>query len=228
MNRKNHIGLLNEKSLHSDIKYWYSQPGDRLEATVNNFVIDIRRDDLLIEIQTTNFSSISNKLRSLLKNFRVRLVYPIAREKWIKKYSENGELIHRRKSPKRGKLHDIFKELIRIPTLINHQNFSLEVLMITSEEIRWDDGKGSWRRKGVSIKDRKLLEVMESLMFTQRTDFLFALPDNLDSPFSNRSFANLTGISIYTVRKITYSLRKMGLIQQVGKRGNEKLFELVG
>ena len=50
---------------------------------IDNFVIDIVRDDLLIEIQTRNLSAIKKKLTKLLLANRVRLVYPIARIKWI-------------------------------------------------------------------------------------------------------------------------------------------------
>jgi hypothetical protein len=52
------IGLLNEKPLHASLKQWYARPGDRFEVPVDGFVIDVVRDDLLIEIQTRNFSSL--------------------------------------------------------------------------------------------------------------------------------------------------------------------------
>ena len=55
------IGLLNEKPLHASLKEWYAQPGDRFEVAVDGFVIDIVRDDLLLEIQTGNFASIKSK-----------------------------------------------------------------------------------------------------------------------------------------------------------------------
>ena len=61
------IGLLNEKALHASLKQWYARPGDQLEVAVDGFVIDIVRDDLLIEIQTRNFSSIKSKLTNLVR-----------------------------------------------------------------------------------------------------------------------------------------------------------------
>jgi hypothetical protein len=50
------IGLLNEKPLHASLKAWYAQPEDRFEVPVEEFVIDIVRDDLLLEIQTSNLA----------------------------------------------------------------------------------------------------------------------------------------------------------------------------
>jgi hypothetical protein len=63
------IGLLNEKPLHASLKQWYAQPGDRFEVAVDGFVIDIVRDDLLIEIQTRNFASINSKLCKLTQSY---------------------------------------------------------------------------------------------------------------------------------------------------------------
>src|SRR5215207_8099873 len=97
------IGLLNEKPLHASLKQWYARPGDRIEVLVDGFVIDIVRDDLLIEIQTRNFASIKSKLTNLVRFHQVRLVYPIIQEKWIvRSATRNGKGPIRRKSPKKG------------------------------------------------------------------------------------------------------------------------------
>ena len=215
-----------KSSLHSSIKDWYSLRGDRLEARVENYIIDIVRNDLLIEIQTRNFSAIKGKLRSLISNYSVRLVYPIAERKWIVRVSRsNGEMVSRRRSPKRGKLTDLFDELVWIPHLAGEDNFSIEVLMIEEEEIWCADGKGSWRRRGVSIKDRKLIDVVEKIRFVNREDFLRFLPKDIDQTFTNKSLAKNLGIPIRQSRRITYCLRKMGAIKLVGKNRNVLFFE---
>ena len=215
-----------ETSLHSSIKDWYTLPGDRLEVKVGNFIIDIVRDDLLVEIQTRNFSAIKKKLKSLVRDHNVRLVYPIPKKKWIVRVAEpNGEVIGRRKSPRKGRLVDLFDELVWMPLLIREPSFTMEVLMIEEEEIRCKDGRGSWRKKGVSTKDRKLLDVFERAKFSEIEDFVRLLPHNLDLPFSNKSLAESAGLSIRQARRITYCLRRMGAIRKVGKRRNELLFD---
>jgi len=75
------IGLINEKPLHTSLKQWYARPGDRFEVPVDGFVIDIVRDDLLIEIQTRNFAAINSKLCKLTRSYEVRLVYPVVQGK---------------------------------------------------------------------------------------------------------------------------------------------------
>ena len=84
------IGLLNEKQLHASLKEWYAQPGDRFEVAVDGFVIDIVRDGLLLEIQTANIASIKSKLINLVRAHRIRLIYPIAEEKWIIKLAKDN------------------------------------------------------------------------------------------------------------------------------------------
>ena len=128
------IGLLNEKPLHASLKAWYAQPGDRFEVAVDGFVIDIVRDDLLLEIQTGNFSSIKSKLQDLVRAHQIRLIYPIAQQKWIiKKAKDKGGKITRRKSPQRGRVENLFWEMVSFPQLLANQNFSLEILL-TKEE----------------------------------------------------------------------------------------------
>ena len=214
-----------ESSLHYEIKKWYFREGDKLEAKVDDFVVDIVRGDLLIEIQTANFSAIKPKLLRLLNDHRVRIVYPIPKMKWIVHRSKGtGETVGRRRSPKKGCLSDLFSELIRIPSLFSKDNLSVEVLMIELEEIWCDDGRGSWRRKGASIEDRKLIRVFERRIFERKTDFLDFLPEDLLDPFSNRNLSESLGIPVSQSRKMTYSLRRMGAITIVGKSRNQMLF----
>jgi hypothetical protein len=42
---------LGEKPLHASLKRMCSEPGDRVEQPVDGFVIDLVREDALIEIQ---------------------------------------------------------------------------------------------------------------------------------------------------------------------------------
>ncbi len=217
---------MTEYSLHSEIKEWYMVSEDEVEVKVDDFIVDVLRDRLLIEIQTGNFSAIKKKLIKLLLNNQVRLVYPIAKLKWIVHVSKSGEFIRRRKSPKKGKIIDLFYELVHTPSLIEDRNFSLEVLLIEEEEIRCDDGRGSWRRRGFSVKDRKLLNVFDRIVFEDSHDFKKFLPKELGRYFTNKVLALKLGISVGLAQKITYCLRKMGAISIAGKRGNEFLFQV--
>lgn len=224
---KHLIGTLGERSLHSTLKKWYAQPGDQLEKEVDGFHIDIVRGSLLIEIQTTNFSSIKSKLNKLAEKHPIRLIFPIAQEKWIVRLAADGKTrLGRRKSPKKGNLYHLFGELVSIPDLIKSKNFSLEVLLIQEEEVRCNDGTGSWRRKGLRIMDRSLIEILSQHLFKKPSDFKTLIPSELPEPYSTKELAEGIDQPRWLAQKMAYCLRHMGVIDVVGKNGNSFLYTL--
>lgn len=221
------IGLLNEKPLHASLKQWYARPGDRFEVPVGRFVIDIVRDDLLIEIQTRNFASINAKLCELTRSYEVRLVYPVVQEKWIVR-SANGDggKVVRRKSPKRGRLEDLFWELVSIPQLLSNPNFSLEVLMIREEEVRRYEGKRKrWSRRGWVIEGRRLVEVLDRRVFGKSADWLALVPDGLQS-FTTKDLATIIATDIELAQKMAYCLRHGNMIELIGRQGRANLYRV--
>jgi len=219
---------MGEKSLHNIIKNRYAKPGDKIEVPIKNYIIDIVRDDLLIEIQTRNFSAIKDKLINLLVDHKIRLIYPISQLKWIVRINKDGKTVKsRRRSPKKGRLEDLFAELVYIPRLLSHPNFELEILFIHSEDIFLDDGKGSWRRKRWSIHDRRLLDILSSQIITTPNNLLDILPDTIDKEFTTKQLAEEKGIPIGLTRKMIYSLREMGLIKKTGNRGRSPVYSRI-
>jgi len=220
------IGLLNEKSLHASLKEWYAQPGDKFEVKVDGYVIDIVRDNLLIEIQTGSFVSIRSKLNNLIQSHRVRLVYPVAQEKWIVKLSKNSDAeLSRRKSPKQGRVEQVFREMVSFPKLIANPNFSIEILMIQEEEWRRHyNGKRNWRRRGWGTVERHLLEVMDKKLFEKPTDWLALLPDALNKSFTTKDLSETTGMRKSLAQKMVYCFRKVELIKLTGKIGRYNLY----
>lgn len=219
------IGTLREHSLHAELKRWYARPGDRLEVPVDGYVIDIVRGGLLIEVQTGGFSQIKRKLLALVEAHPIRLVYPIAAEKWIVRTSaDGGEVLGRRKSPKRGRVEELFGELVRFPELVAHPNFSIQVLVTGQEEVRCNDGQGSWRRRGWSIQDRRLVSVSDQVCLPTPQACLAMLPVGLPQPFSSRQLGRALGLQRRLAQQMAYCLRKMGAVGVVGKRRNALLY----
>lgn len=219
------IGTLSEKSLHASLKEWVGQPGDEFEVKVDGFFIDVVRGQTLIEIQTRHLYAMKRKLKKLLANgHEIRLLHPIAQEKWIVRETAVGEPISRRKSPKRGKTLDIFKEMVRLTGLIPHPNLSIEVLLTQEEEILRDDGQGSWRRKRWSIHDRLLLNVVQQRPFATLADYVAVIPAGLERPFTNKQLAQALSIRPDLATKISYTLRQMDLLEVIGKQGRSNLY----
>ncbi|HDZ16995.1 MAG TPA: hypothetical protein ENI29_12715 [bacterium] len=224
--QSNHIGTLQESSLHAALKIWYKKPGDKLEEPFENYLIDIVRDDLLIEIQTKNFSAIKKKITNLIQHNKMCLVHPISQDKWIINIDiQSNKILRRRLSPLHRSYIDIFEELIRIPDLISNPNLTIEIFLVQTEEIRKNDGKGSWRRRGWSICDKKLIGVLGKKEFNNPYDFLDFIPKSLDVPFTNFELAQSLNKPLRLARKMSYCLRKMGLIKVIGKKGNALIFD---
>jgi hypothetical protein len=219
------IGILNEKPLHAALKKWYARPGDQFEVSVDGFVVDIVRGNLLIEIQTGNFASIKRKVHALAVNHILRLVYPIAREKWILRLARNGSSVpSRRRSPKRGALELLFKELVSYPKLMANPNFSIEVLFIREEEVRCYDGRRGWRRRGWITKERRLIDVIDREVFEGPKDLLGLIPPDLIEPWTTEDLSLAIGQPRWLVQKIVYCLREIGVAKVVGKKGNAILY----
>jgi len=217
------IGLLNEKPLHASLKQWYAQPGDRFEVPVDGFVIDIVRGDLLLEIQTRHFGAIKSKLAALVASHRVRLIYPISREKWIVQAPAKGRGAGvRRKSPKSGRVEDLFRELVAIPRLLSHRNFSLEVLLTHEEETRRLDRR-RWRTRGWVTEERRLLDVVDRRVFDGPSSWLALLPA-FSGPFTSKDIAQAKCVPLDLAQKMTYSMRHAGLLEPVGRRGRATLY----
>ncbi len=217
---QNGINTYNEKSLHAALKQWYAIPQDRLEAPVDGYIIDLVRGDLLVEIQTGSFSPLKRKLAKLVKSHPVRLVYPVAQEKWIVRLPvEEGQPARRRKSPKRGRVEQVFQQLVYIPVLIAQENFSLEVLLIQEEEVRHHEEKKAWRRRGWVTDERRLLNVMERRVFETPQDLLRLLPASLPETFTVKDLVKASGQPDWLARKMVYCLRALGLVQVDGKQG---------
>jgi hypothetical protein len=224
-NTPRRISTLNESPLHAALKARYARPGDRFEVPIDGFIVDIVRGDLLVEVQTGNFSAIKRKLATLTADYPVRLVYLVAREKWIVRLTKDGRSqLGRRKSPKRGGFEDVFEELVHIPKLLSSPNFSLDVLLIQEEEVRRYDGRRGWRRRGWVTHERRLLQVVDQHLFETPEDIVALIPPTLPEPFTTSDLAAAVGKRRRLARKMAYCLREMGVLAPVGKQGNAILY----
>jgi hypothetical protein len=222
------IGSLNEKPLHAALKGWYAQPGDQVEAQVDGYIVDVKHGNLLIEIQTANFAAIKQKIQALTRDHQVRLVYPIPLVKWLVKLPQDGAgEPTRRKSPKRGKVEDVCRELVSFPGLVGKANFSLEVLLTREEEVRRYDGKRGWRRRGWVVEERRLLDVVERHVFEQAEDLMKLLPPGMDEPFTTKDLAESMDVRRGLAQKMAYCLNKAGVIECIGRQGRANLYQAV-
>ncbi|MEA3503435.1 MAG: hypothetical protein U9R47_11705, partial [Actinomycetota bacterium] len=198
----------------------------QVEVPLEGFVVDLVRGGLLIEIQTRGFASMRRKLDRLLDLHSIRLVHPVAAEKWIVKLDQNGRDVSRRRSPKRGIAADVCDELVSFPTLLSHPNFTLEVALVEEEEVRRPDAKKGWRRGGFVIEERRLVAVRETVEFDSPKALLDLLPEGLPDPFTTADLADGLGRSRHLAREVAYCLRVSGAVETAGRDKRGILYRL--
>ena len=94
------------------------------------------------------------------------------------------------------------------------------------QEIRKDDGNGSWRRRGVSIVNTKLKEIHEIHLIKDPVQLFKFLPNSVvDSQFSTKDLSSAMSVTMNRAQKICYSLKKMSLIEPVGKKGRLQVYQ---
>ena len=218
------IGTLNEGNLHHSLKLFYADDPSQLERRTNNYVVDVLKHDQIVEIQTRGFGSLRRKLPALLQTHNVTLVHPIAVRKTIVKSAEDG-VSTRRISPKKGIVHDVFDELVSLPTLLDLAGMQLDVVLVHEEEVRKFDGRRGWRRRGWVIVERRLVEVVATRSFCSSMDLLQELFPGLPSKFTTEDLALETRGNRSLAQKAAYFLRESNSIRVVAKRGNTLVYE---
>jgi len=219
------IGMENESSLHRSLKFHYALPG-KTEAERAGFICDaIGEEDEAVEIQTRNFAVMKKKLPALLKEGKVRLIYPVIVNKIIELYDNNGNLVSRKKSPQKGRDWDIFSELIYAPALIKMRGLTIEIVLVNATERRKNDGKGSYHRKGISIEDKILESIIERIILKKKKDWQRFLP--LKGEITKKTLVSSAQIKPYMAQRALYVLEKAGLVKKLEKKGRSWVYQTV-
>lgn len=222
-----------ETSLHRALKQFYADAAAAMEVRLGRYRIDVVRttDDgatELVEIQHGSLAAIRDKIAALAVDHDVRVVKPIiARKTIVKRSRKGGKVVDRRAGPKRGRLLDLFDELIYFRRVFPLPRLTLDVVLVDIEERRYP-GRGRKRRRRPNsfvVEDQILLEVRETRSFRTGEDLLALLPDDLPRPFHSGHVAAGLDIHRSTAQRIVYCLREMAIAQQVGKSGNTRLYE---
>ncbi len=215
---------MNEGPLHAALKSWYARPGDRFEVPLLGRQIDLVCGDLLIEIQTRGLGALRAKLGQLLDSHDVLVVHPVPLETWIVRVDDDGRTLGRRRSPRRGRLTDVFEELVALPKLLAHPRLTVEIALTREEEVRRREPGRAWRRKGWVVIERRLIEVVEQHRIEDPRDLIGLLPAELPEPFDTAELAHHMGVPRELAQKVAYCLREAGVIFREGKRGNALLY----
>lgn len=221
------FGTLQEKTVHAVMKLYYEPNIDYHEVPIEGFIADIYTGSRIIEIQNGNFNRLRDKLAAFLPHYPVTVVLPIPHYKWlIWMDEESGELSKKHKSPITGSVYSAFPELYKIKNFLTDPNLSFAFPLIDMDEYRLLNGWSKDRKKGSNRYDRMPLALFDEVQFDRPEDFIQVIPYELEE-FTVKEFAKAAKIHCDLARVTLHILHSMKLVNRVGKRGREYLYEVV-
>lgn len=205
------------------MKARYARPGDEFEVPLEGYVVDIRRPDMLVEVQTTSFGAMGRKFDRLLDQHRILLVHPIAIETYVQRPGRKA-----RKSPERGSMFELFVELVSIPSLLDHPNLSLEVLLVSVTKVQEPVPRSRGNRAGYRTLDRQLREVFEVRRFSSAADLAALLPSGLPPRFTTADIATRAQVPRDVAQRMAFCYRALEVFTEVGRIREGILYSLTG
>jgi len=223
------IGTRSESSLHRQLKLAYAGSGERTEVGHGRFVADgVSPGGARIEVQIGSFERLRKKAGAFAAlPGGLKVVHPIAVAKYLEAFGEDGAMLYRRKSNRPGKVWDVFYKLVYAPELPRIPGLEIELALADVAEERVLDGKGSRRRKGASIRDRRLLAMRGTVSLSRPCDYLCFVPFARGESFTSADLARAAGIRSGLARKALYVLWQLGIVEKDGRRGNAIVYRLI-
>ncbi|MDR2630710.1 MAG: hypothetical protein LBC60_07290 [Spirochaetaceae bacterium] len=221
------IGTEGESGLHRALKFRYTGEGGQTEIPLKGYVCDgVTAGGEYIEVQTGSFKPLREKVEKLTETGPVRIIHPIMVTKYLELFDERGTLLSRRKSPRKGTPWDLFKALVYAPDLPEIPGITIELALVEVSEQRVRDGRGSWRRGGISITGRELLAHHGSIPLVRPQDYRFFVPFQEDETFTVRSLEKKARIPPALAGKTLYVLTRLSVTTRIGKNGRAWVYRL--
>ena len=257
-----HIGTLREKRLHAAIKLYLcpdeacherpvadllAEAGGESAGRGRAMVADILREGQIFEVQTGGFYPLRDKIGWYLTHTpcRVTVVHPIPAVRYLSWIDpQDGSIISRRRSPKRGRVRDVAKELYWLSDFIGDPRFSLRLLLIELEEYRMADGWSRDGKRGSNRYERFPVALLGDVTLSTPADYAdYFLPEalrtaapagNADAeggypPFTAAAYAKLTGIRGKATYSMIHLLERLGMIAEEAERvGRSRSYRVTG
>lgn len=222
------IGTYNEKKLHLVLKNYFEPNTAYHEVPLSGYVADIYNSEGIIEIQTSGFASMRDKLGAFLKDFPTTIVYPVAQRKWVSWIEpESGEITARNPAPRKGRFTDVIPEMIYIRQFLLHPNLTVRVVLLEIDEYRMLNAQRSRSRKRGSTRyERVPLNICGIYDFRVTQDYIDLLPFAQDAVFTAQDVAGALKLRGRRISAGMRVLEDVRAVERVGKRGRAILYRI--
>ena len=212
------IGTYKEKKLHLILKKYF-EPDTRLhEVPYCGFICDVKRDDLITEVQTTGLRTMGRKLAAFLPECRVRIVFPIITEKrivWVN--PEDGTVSEGKKSPKKENGFRLLSELLYISDFLSDEKLTVTAVYLRADEYRMLNGWSRDRKKGAEKLQTVPTELLEIEDFSPGVDVSLFLGQLPFDTFTRAEFSKATGLRGRALWSALKLLREQGAVAEAGE-----------
>ncbi len=218
------IGRLQEKSVHGILKFLLAPDPCHHEVKLpEGPVADIYDGETITEIQTGAYPALAKKLERLLPYYKVRVVCPIVRDRYLHYINkEDGSIEKGRKSPLHGARVTSLVALSALDCFLEDPNFSLFFLLVDVSEYRTRKAVG-YRAKSEKC-DCVPLCIADAWTVQSREDYKGLLPEALPEPFTAEQFGKVTHLR---ARKRYFALKLLqnhSVVRQIGRQGRAYLY----
>ena len=219
----NVIGVLSEKTLHKTIKNLYEPNHLYQEIKIDNYYVDICKDNNIIEVQTKQFNKFRDKITYLLSfnKYKINIVYPVFTSKIIYTIS-NGEISDPKKSPKKFRIPEVFHELYMIKHLLGHKDLMITLLLFEINEYR----EITNNRRGYVCYDRVPTKLVDEIVLKDNNDYIKLLPSDLNETFTSKEICLKTKTNVKYVNKMLNVMKYLNVVEVVGKDGRKLLYNV--
>lgn len=219
----NVIGVLSEKTLHKTIKNLYEPNHLYQEIKIDNYYVDICKDNNIIEVQTKQFNKFRDKITYLLSlnKYKINIVYPVFTSKMIYNIN-NGEITGPKKSPKKFRIPEVFHELYMIKQLLGHKDLMITLLLFEINEYR----EITNNRRGYFCYDRIPTKLVDEIVLKDNNDYIKLLPSDLNETFTSKEICLKTKTNVKYVNKMLNVMKHLNVVEVVGKDGRKLLYNV--
>ena len=250
------INTYNESPLHAALKELYAaENGGKTEQIIegSSSIADVLLPDgSVIEIQTGSISALKEKISCLIsKNRRVTIVRPVAIEKTIVTVDGDGNVLSKKRSPKRETVYSVFRGMTKLAGMIPNDLLTIEILltriserrMVTDEPVQLENKSRRHLRKWIPL-GKELVSVEGKKTLRTEEDYLSLIPESVPEPFTAGEIAEAVlefGTDPFSgetmtagarkdaakgARMVLWLLRKCGIAREAGKKGRSKSYEV--
>ena len=103
----------------------------------------------------------------------------------------------------------------------------MKLILLDIEEYRLQDGWGREGKRGSHRYDRIPTRIVSETLLTEPRDYLQFVPYDLEEPFTAKDLAKSCGFPRESFSTEALILRKMGVIEQTGRKGRAYLYRAV-